>query len=311
MRTWARTGPVVVEVDGSAEGLRVVDYACVEALRSGAELVLAAAYPARNSFTSKVPPGFQDKAPAELADDDLRIAVAHVRRQVGFDLQLKTASVEGSRLKVLPRIARHARLLVVGRTRTRGPHRLLAAQGTLLLAARIGCPVTVVPMSWKPSAIDRTVAVGVDGTPLSLEAVEFAFRTAADRDGDLAVVHASDVAHRTSPQDDVADSWVRRADLTVGETLAGWVEEYPEVKVTRFLTGGPVVPALVHEGRQAGLVVVGAYAGLATAADPVARRAIAAMPCPVAIVPHHVTAAEREQRRRETQPGTDFVITTY
>jgi len=36
MNTWARTGPVAVEVDGSAEGIRVVDYACMQALRSGA-----------------------------------------------------------------------------------------------------------------------------------------------------------------------------------------------------------------------------------------------------------------------------------
>ncbi len=43
---WERTGPVVVEVDGSAEGLRVIDYACTEAIRAGVGLVLVAPHPA-------------------------------------------------------------------------------------------------------------------------------------------------------------------------------------------------------------------------------------------------------------------------
>jgi nucleotide-binding universal stress UspA family protein len=297
MGTWARTGPVVVEVGGSAEGLRVVDYACLEAIRSGAELVLAAPYQAHNSFSSMTP-GYLPKQPAVLADDDLRAAIAHVRRQVGHALALNAVLMEGSRLKVLPEAARHARLLVVGRTRARGPHRLVAAQSNLLLAARTDCPLVVVPMSWKPSAADRNVAVGVDGTSLSLEAVEFAFRTAADREGDLTVVHAE-----PTPKS--------RGDLTVAETLAGWSDEFPEVRVTRFLTARPVVAALMRESQQVGLIVLGAHPGPLPIGDPVARRAIAAMTCPIAVVPHHLTAAEREARGREIRIGADVGVSTY
>ena len=54
MSTWTRTGPVVVEVDGSAENLRIVDYASGEALRSGAELVLVAPYSVRPSSGAPV-----------------------------------------------------------------------------------------------------------------------------------------------------------------------------------------------------------------------------------------------------------------
>lgn len=104
---------------------------------------------------------------------------------------------------------------------------------------------------------------------------------------------------------------MRRADLTVAETLAGWTDEYPEVRVTRFLTARPVVEALVHEGTEVGLVVLGAHAGLLPVGDPVTRRAVAAMTCPVAIVPHHVTAAEREQRARKVLQGGDVVVPTY
>jgi nucleotide-binding universal stress UspA family protein len=310
MGTWARTGPVVVEVDGNAEGLHVVDYACLEAVRSGAELVLVAPYQAHSSY-NPMAPGYQPKPPAEVADAALRQAVTHVRHHYGFELRVAAVSEEGARLKVLPQVARHARLLVVGRTRTRGPHRLVAAQGNITLTARTGCPVIVVPLTWRPGLLDRKVAVGIDGTPLSIEAVEFAFRAAADREGDLTVVHAQHAPRHDPVDGDVESSWARRGDLTVSETLAGWDEEYPGVKVTRFLTARPVVEALVHEGAQAGLVVLGARAGLLPVGDPIARRAVAAMSCPVAIVPHHVTAQERGLRVRVAESGADIVVPTY
>ena len=310
MGTWARTGPVVVEVGGSAEALHVVDYACMEAARSGAELVLVTPYQAYSAY-NPMTPGLQPKAPGEIADAVLRVAVAHVRHHYGYELQVTAVSEEGARLKVLPRAARHARLLVVGRTRTRGPQRLVAAQGNITLAGRSGCPVIVVPLNWRPMPVDRKVAVGIDGTPLSLEAVEFAFRATADRDGDLTVVHAQHAPRHDPIDGGVANSWVRRAALTVSETLAGWDEEYPEVKVTRFLTARPVVEALVREGLHAGLVVLGARAGRLPIGDPIARRAVAAMPCPVAIVPHHVTAAERKTRLHEVKPADEVVVPTY
>jgi len=310
MSSWARTGPVVVEVDGTAEGFHVIDYACLEAVRSGAELVLVAPYQAHTSF-SPMTTGYQPEPPAELADAALRAAVAHIRHHYGYQLQVTAVSEEGARLKVLPQAARHARLLVVGRTRARGPQRLLAAQGNIHLTARTGCPVIVVPLKWRPSLLDRKVAVGIDGTPLSLEAVEFAFRAAADREGDLTVVHAQHAPRHDPVDADVDSSWVRRGDLTVSETLAGWDEEYPEVKVTRFLTARPVVEALVHEGAQVGLVVLGARAGRLPVGDPVVRRAVAAMVCPVAIVPHHLTAEERERRHRTVEPESNVVVPTY
>lgn len=137
MGTWARTGPVVVEVDGSAENLHVVDYAALEAIRSGSELVLAAPYAAHGAY-NPMTPGYLPKPPDELADAGLRIAVAHVRHHYGYQLALTAVSEAGSRLKVLPQAARHARVLVVGRHRTRGPQRLVAAQGNIVLAARAG-----------------------------------------------------------------------------------------------------------------------------------------------------------------------------
>jgi nucleotide-binding universal stress UspA family protein len=298
MTDWNRTGPVVVEVDGTAENLRVVDYASAEALRTGAELVLVAPYAVHTGHGSYTPmmPEYAPKSSAELADAALRSAVAHVRHRDGYATELVAVAEEGSRLWVLAHAARAARMLVVGRSRSRGPQRLVHTQTNLRLAARAGCPMVVVPLSWRPSLLDRKVAVGIDGTALSAEALEFAFGIAAGREGDLIVVHAGLPAERPFVDEDPECSWISRADYILSETLAPWTGRFPEVKVTRFLSSRPPSAALVHESADVGLVVVGSHSG-PLAIDPVARRSVAAMTCPVAIVPHHVTETEHAVTR--------------
>ncbi|MFI5696397.1 universal stress protein [Kribbella sp. NPDC051586] len=296
MTAWNRTGSVVVEVDGSAENLRVVDYAAVEALQSGAGLVLVAPYSAHGSYSPMVP-AYAPKPPAELADAALRVAVAHVRHHHGYGLELAAIAGEGSRARVLAHAARTARMLVVGRSRSRGPQRLVHTQANLNLAARAGCPVVVVPLSWKPSLLDRKVAVGIDGTPLSAEALEFAFGVASGRGGDLTVVHAGLPAERPFNDEDVDGAWISRADYLLSETLGPWTSRFPKVTVTRFLSSRPPAAALVHESSDVGLVVVGTHSG-ALPVDPVARRSMAAMTCPVAIVPHHSTETGKTRAGR-------------
>ncbi|WP_165547414.1 universal stress protein [Kribbella sindirgiensis] len=278
MTTWERSGPVVAEVDGTAESLRVVDYAYLEALRAHAELLLVAPYsPGASSAEART---------ESSADDRLRAAARHARQKYGDGLRIDTASREGSRRRALGEGAWHARMLVVGRKRVQGPRRLAVAEANLSLAGRVGCPLVVVPLSWRPGFTDRRVAVGIDGTALSNEAVEFALSTAASRDGDLIVVHAApsrDVTRRAEEE----HRWMTRADQLISEALAQWRSEFPAVRVTRFVSSRPVPEALVRESNEVGLVVVGAHLGAGPTSDPVVRASIAAMPCPVAIVPHH------------------------
>ncbi|WP_185445795.1 universal stress protein [Kribbella qitaiheensis] len=283
---------MVVEVEGTVEGLRVVDYACEEAMRAGVSLVLARPYSAQAPF-SPMMPLYAPSSPADLADAELRVAVAHVRQRVGESLPVTAVSSAGSRTAVLSRLARNARLLVVGRVEVRVPFRFFTTPTAVGLAVRAGCPVVVVPKTWKPSMTDRTIAVGVDGTALSWEAVGFAFRTAAEREARLITLHAEQVLLRwTLTDDDGGDTWVARADLTLAETLAGWAEQYPEVTVTRMVTADPVVTALAREGRAVGLLVLGVHGAASSGTDRVAQRVVATADCPVALVPHEVSDAE-------------------
>jgi nucleotide-binding universal stress UspA family protein len=308
MNGWSRSGPVVVEVDGSVDGLRVVEYAGQTALGARTELVLVAPYHGYAAY-SPMRPLDLPQSPAAVADKALQDAVRQLRHKYGPELTVRTVSAEGSRLKVLRDAARDARVLVVGRRHDGAAAGLVSAQGNLGLAGRVGCPVIVVPPRLRPNPAERDVAVGIDGTALSLEAVEFAFRTAADRGGELTVVHSHQLPYRRLAADD--GSWQERAALTISETLAGWDEEYPNVKVTRMITTRPVVATLARQSEQVGLVVVGAHAGPLPIGDPNARHIITELTCPVAVVAHHVTAAERRRRDREIPAGPDIVVPTY
>jgi len=300
MGTAPRTGPVVVEVKGNPESLRVVDYAGAEAQRSGAYLMLVRPYHAPTA------PLYEPGDPQIMAEADLQAAVEHVRRQAGSGVTVTTAAREGSRLRVLALAARDARLLVLGRQRARGPYRAVTAQRELHLAARVSCPVVVVPTAWRTTTADRGVYVGADGSGgLSAEAVGFAYATASARRCHLVVVHSDSGPVRKVVQDDGV-TWATTAQLTVAETLAGWSERYPDVKVTRLVTGRSATDALVGASPHAGLIVVGAHAG-GLPHDPVTRRVLASASCPVAVVKHEPTS---DERRRARSAGTDVVVPT-
>jgi Universal stress protein family len=272
--------PVVVEVDGTADGLRVVDFATREALRCGTDLVLVRPYRDWQGSGRR-----RDEAGREL-----RAALAHVRRQVGYRVTARTVAREGSRRDVLAQLSRTAQLLVIARQRVRGPQRLVAAQDDLVLASHSRSPVVVVPRTWKPDSGRTAVAVGVDGTQTSSEAVGYAFAAAARRRVRLLVVHAE--AGPPGPVTEADElAWRSRAGLTVAETLAGWQQGYPEVDVERLLSTEPVSQALTRWSARAGLLVLGVHTDRNRMyADPIAREALAAATCPVAMVRHHVTA---------------------
>jgi len=302
MDNWNPAGPVVAEVDGSAGGLRAVEFACAESVRTGAPLVLASPYAVA---TTAITITAGSEVPPHLASTGLRAAVDTVRRSGGAALPLTLVTGEGPRSKVLPAVARQARLLVLVGSEGRRARRLLAAQAELTLVARVGSPVVVVPTMWDPASDARGVVVGVDGTELSVEALDFAFHAAAARAVPLTVVHAA-----TAPHHD-PDAAVRRAERVLAEVLAGRTDEYADVEVRRVATGQPATSAVLSESLAAELLVVGAQTTALAAVNPVVRQLVAESTCPVAVLPHRVTDAERDANRRQVRAPGDLVLPTY
>jgi nucleotide-binding universal stress UspA family protein len=129
------------------------------------------------------------------------------------------------------------------------------------VASHASCPVVVVPPDASPRPRGHVV-VGVDGSPLSAEAVGYAYLQAAERGTGLTVVHAWQVDPiEESIRYAASDAfWSERSDpekVVTAESLAGWAEKYPDVVVRRRVVRSAAVEAIVAESEGAGLVVVG------------------------------------------------------
>jgi nucleotide-binding universal stress UspA family protein len=290
-------GPIAIEADSTTQGLRVIDYACREARESGADLLLVRPYRETVPYSPMVPLS----TPADLRDAataDLNVAVDHARKLAGDMVDVRGIVVPGSRHAALLAAAENAQLLIVARHHSHGAHRTIAAQSNLNLAGEAACPVIVVPPGWSTPARPGPLYVGIDGSELSREAIEFAYMTAAHRRAHLVVVHAGRPSR--------GPSGTTSPELTVAESLAGYAERYPEVRVTRLVTSQSVTDALVGASARAGLLVVGAHAGRLPH-DPNARHAIAGASCPIAVVKHTARPGERHNESMRA----DIVVPTY
>jgi nucleotide-binding universal stress UspA family protein len=172
-----------------------------------------------------------------------------------------TGSVHiGSPSGELLRAAATAEVLVVGSAgHGTVPGVLL---GSVSTSVAVHSPVPVVVVRSAPKLPSGRIVVGVDGSPPSLAAVEFAVKEASWRGASLTAVHVSTgpfplVATTAEPQ----RIHRRDADPTeaavVSETLAGWEEKFPDVLIDRIFMVGHAVPALVDAARGADLLAVG------------------------------------------------------
>ena len=123
------------------------------------------------------------------------------------------------------------------------------------------------------------------------------FEAAVSREAELVVLHAS--AATTRERYDIpietVDEWRESAEVMMGETLAGWADQYPDVTVLRLIEREHPAEALVAASNAADLLVVGRHGrGGALSMPPVgsvARAVLAGSGCPVAVVPDQEPAA--------------------
>ena len=122
------------------------------------------------------------------------------------------------------------------------------------------CPVAVVHAD-EAQAPDHNspVLLGIDGSPASEAATALAFDEASRRGVDLVALHAwSDVG--VFPI--LGMYWQQYEDEgheVLGERLAGWQEQYPDVRVQRRIVCDQPARWLLDESQQAQLVVVGSH----------------------------------------------------
>lgn len=174
----------------------------------------------------------------------------------------------------------NATMVVVGIDSAGRKSGLFGGTVTERLAVQSPVPVAIVPeQSWRHDSFG-TVVVGVDGRTPARGSLRFAFTEASRRNAELQAVHVV-------PVDDMfGDTLPHRVGLS--EALAGWAEEFPDVKVSRRFLFDDADEGCVRVTDKADLLILGR--GPTTAMNqllghPVLSEITARAQCPCVVVP--------------------------
>lgn len=254
------TPPVVVGVDGSADGLIALAWATAYA--DARELPLRVVH----VIDDERHPDQAEPLHAGSAsyDDEMEVLgeAADQLAASGRHLKTKLELHHGNPAQTLLRLAETADLLVIGRRGMCGFAELVLGSTSQLCTALARSRVVVVPDSWRPDAVPAgRIVVGVDGSGGSHAALAFGFEVAALSGAELVAVHAADL-RPNQPEpilwlDPEQAPWRARGRHLLDTALAGWREKFPEVRVDCVVEAGHPVQVLTAASATADLVVVG------------------------------------------------------
>ena len=289
-------GSVVVGVDGSEPATLALAWGVRQAALEGrpVTVVHACGLPAATTDLANV--AADEQGLLSVGRSVARGAVQAARatpRTVG----VRSVVTMGSPAPVLVETSEYADLLVVGARGRGSVSRALLGSVSAAVARESECPVIVVraPEPAPEPAPDGMppVVCGVDGTPASSAAVEFAFRMASVRRAPLTLLHATwDLREEMTAVVDLR-TYAEKVNLDeaqerlVAETVAGLCEKYPDVQVTETYLRGEPVRRLVEASRTASLVVVGTRGRRLLKSNvlgSVSRGVVERAACPVAVV---------------------------
>ncbi|MEH0827254.1 MULTISPECIES: universal stress protein [unclassified Micromonospora] len=286
----ANGAAVVVGVDGSEPALRAVRLAATEAARRRRPLrvVHGFIWPLLRVPVEPVtdaPPGGGLRHQAE---DLVARAVAEAEATEP-GIRVTGEIIDGEASAVLVGETPTAALVVLGDRGLGGFGALVIGSVAVQVATYADCPVLV---ARGEEHADGPVVVGVDGSPASRAAVEFAAEQASLRGVALHAVHAYRHPHSDGPGDMqplvYQESKLRdEEDQVLTQSLAGLDERHPDLPVTREVVRERPVAALTAASRRALLVVVGGrghgeLAGLLLGS--VSHGVLHHSACPVAVV---------------------------
>ncbi|MET8540263.1 universal stress protein [Kitasatospora sp. NPDC004799] len=246
--------PVVLGVDAHDTGRMTAAWAADEAARRGLPLRLVHAVPALFREFHPFDEGRYHKALRERADRALDRATT-VARERHPDLAVTTVVAEDAPAPALCRESRRASLVVLGSRRLGRVEEALSAYSVAVpVGAQAHCPVVVVRDPEHTTQDPPYVVLGVDGSPSSEPAVDFAFDLADERGAALRVLRVWQRPLVGNLDEPATEQIVRRLLL---EFTAGRHERYPDVAVTHESPHGHPVEELARASEHALAVVVG------------------------------------------------------
>ncbi|RQX02263.1 universal stress protein [Micromonospora inaquosa] len=278
---------IVVGYDGSASAAATVEWAITHATRTGTPLLLTYAFdwPIVPAALSPGPASWPDTTARHDAQTMIDDAVAEAARSHP-GLIVTGTLLDGPPAVVLQEESRHASLVVLGSRGHGGFADLLVGSTSFAVSAHAHCPVVVVRGDeQRPGA---HLLAGVDGSPGSLLALQYALEQAADRGVPLHVIRAwTPPTPRWSPPNLDQRDITAAEKAALDELLAGWQEKYPDVEVTTEVVADNPSRVLAKASRYAQLVVVGSrgrggFRGLLLGS--VSQQLLHHSHCPVAVI---------------------------
>jgi nucleotide-binding universal stress UspA family protein len=261
---------VVVGYDGSPTSVAALSWALEAAGLRGAGVRVVYAVPPTPEivaqFGGSIAPDFA--MAGEAGAQVLAAAVAEAHR-VAPDIAVDTRVVYASASAALLTDTHEDEMLVVGSRGLGGFAELLVGSTGVQLASHARCPVVVI----RPQASGRQpepgsgagrIVVGVDGSPVSDEAVHFAFQEASLRGVGVTALHAWEKAPYDRPPAGsdlpayvVADELAGTEARLLADVLGTSTSRYPDVDLRQEAVNGDPVDALVTSSVGAVMVVVG------------------------------------------------------
>ena len=284
------SAPIVVGVDGSASALAAVSWAAAECARHHVPLRLVHGFMVPVSgYPEFVITAVEARQAIEQQARDWLTEAAAAARATAPGVEITTQMLYCGGGGLLVEESKRARLVVVGSRGLGTVTGLLVGSTAVALAAHGHSPVVVVRGTETPHG---PVVVGVDGSPTSEAALEFAFEAASSRGVVLIALMTSqdftlDSAYNVSR---IATDWAQVEEderRLLAQRLAGWQEKYPDVQVHRVVLRDRPARALMRYGAEAQLLVVGShghggFAGMLIGST--SQALVHHAPCPLAIV---------------------------
>jgi nucleotide-binding universal stress UspA family protein len=229
-----------------------------------------------------------DRTDHHRADGILREATL-LASKIAPELPVSAQLRHGGPGQVLPDESRQAALLALGNRGLGGFSELLVGSVAVQTVNHGACPVLVVRGDRHRAG---PVVVGVDGSAVSMRALDLAVEEAVLRGAELVALHvwtgsSGTELNDTLPMSYAAWSGDQEEERVLAEALAGIGQRHPDLPVRREVVRGSARHLLVDRSRSAGLVVVGdhGYGSLTRLlAGSVSQYVIHRAACPVLVV---------------------------
>ena len=261
--------PIVVGYDGSSSSRHALEWALGAARGRHSSVCITHAvrpyvdpWPAFGGYAMPNPAELMTTAERTVASG---LAKAH---KLAPDVEVTSRIASGNQTQVLMEDTGGTEMIVVGSRGLSGFGELLVGSTGVTLAAHATCPVVIVrtnePTDVEPGPDASRIVVGVDGSPLSEDALLFALEQASVTGHGVTAIHAwqapfYEVPGKGAPvPEGVIDAEFRAGEISaLTESLAPIWAKFPAVDVRQVVVHADPAAALVAASAGADLVVVG------------------------------------------------------